>query len=63
MNAFGAFLCSLLLAAPQTPPLPAPEPLFSVRVVAGDIGDEADLEGRADDRGEREQLLGALGQP
>lgn len=38
MNAFGTFLCSLLLAAPQTPPSPTPEPLFTVRVVAGDIG-------------------------
>ena len=41
MNAFGTFLCSLLLAAPQapqSPTSPTPEPLFTVRVVAGDIG-------------------------
>lgn len=38
MNAFGTLLGGLLLAAPQSPTPPAPEPLFTVRVVAGDIG-------------------------
>lgn len=38
MIAFGSFLCSLLLAVPQSPTPPTAEPLFTVRVVAGDIG-------------------------